>query len=875
MDDLLGEFLVETGEQLEELDSCLVRFEADPNDAEMLKTIFRVAHTIKGTCGFFDLPRIAKLAHAVEALMSRYRDGAPVSSAGVTVVLASLERLKQILAVLARDNAEPEGNDDDLIHALTALAESDVGSVNVDVGPNESPPSPVHDRLDALERAWREESVPSAAADPAQPLDASQDVDAVAEANPEDPPSAEVQPQALRVQTVRVAVDTLETLMTTVSELVLARNQLMDLATHSEVPAFAAPLQRLSAVTVELQEAVMKARLQPIANAFQKLPVIVRTLSTELGKPMEITMSGGDTELDRQVLEAIKDPLIHMVRNAADHGLENPEERIEAGKPEVGRITLKASQQRGSIIVEVSDDGRGLDVGAVRRKAVANGLATIAELDALQDDEICDLIFRPGFSTAESVSEISGRGVGMDVVRSNIESIGGTVALASTSSKGTTFVIRIPLTLAIMSALIVDVAGMRFAIPQFSIAELVRVGDAAAHPVETINGAAVIHLRDRLIPLLDFAAVLDLRRQDWRDLNAAGGTAVILHVGTQRFGIMVDAASRTEEIVVKPVCRLLRPIGMYSGGTILGDGSVIMIVDPRALSEIVGPMEGFDDETTAAELVEQAGNRMAMLLFRAGSPGLKALPLSLITRLEEIPTKSIETCDAQQVIQYRGGLLPLVRLDDAEARDHPDMLPVLVFSEGARAAGLVVDEIVDIVEEPLSIALQSDGDGIAGSAIVRDQTVEIVDVSHYLGPMLRQQGAGLVPDTDGAPRVLLVDDGQFFRDMLAPLLRGSGYAVTTVSSGQEALDLKEAGVRFDIVVSDIEMPGMDGLELARAIRTDSAWNSVPLIGLSSQQSPRLSEAGRLAGFDVLVGKFDRRSLMQVLGNWREFREKAA
>ncbi|ODR97197.1 hypothetical protein AUC70_13120 [Methyloceanibacter stevinii] len=873
MDDLLGEFLVETGEQLEELDACLVRFEADPNDAEMLKTIFRVAHTIKGTCGFFDLPRIAKLAHAVEALMSGYRDGAPVSSAGVTVVLASLERLKQILAVLGRDGTEPEGNDDDLIQALTALAEGDIGTINADTGPDTSPGSPVHNHLDALERAWQEELV--APADPAQPFDASPAVDTDTEVISEERPIAEAQPKALRVQSVRVAVDTLETLMTTVSELVLARNQLMDVATHADEPAFAAPLQRLSAVTVELQDAIMKARLQPIANAWQKLPVIVRTLSTELGKPMEITMSGGDTELDRQVLEAIKDPLTHMVRNAADHGLENPEERIEAGKPEMGRITLKASQQRGNIVVEVSDDGRGLDVGAVRRKAVANGLATTAELDALQDEEIYDLIFQPGFSTAETVSEISGRGVGMDVVRSNIESIGGTVALASTSPKGTTFVIRIPLTLAIMSALIVDVAGMRFAIPQFSIAELVRVGDVAAHPVETINGAAVLHLRDRLIPLLDFAAELDLRRQDWRDINAAGGTAVILHVGTQRFGILVDAASRTEEIVVKPVCKLLRPIGMYSGGTIFGDGSVIMIVDPRALSEMIGPMEGVEDDTIAAAPVAQADNRTAMLLFRAGSPGLKALPLSLITRLEEIPAKAIETCDAQQVIQYRGGLLPLVRLDDAEAPDQPDMLPVLVFSEGTRAAGLVVDEIVDIVEEPLSIALQSDGDGIAGSAVVRDQAVEIVDVSHYLGSILRQQGAGLVPNTDSPPRVLLVDDGQFFRDMLAPLLRGSGYAVTTASSGQEALDLKEAGIRFDIVVSDIEMPGMDGLELARAIRADSAWDSVPLIGLSSQQSPRLSEASRLAGFDVLVGKFDRRSLMQVLGNWREFREEAA
>lgn len=875
MDDLLGEFLVETGEQLEELDACLVRFEAQPNDAEMLKTIFRVAHTIKGTCGFFDLPRLAKLAHAVEALMSRYRDGAPVAAAGVTVILASLDRFKQILAKLDRDGTEPEGNDEDLIQALNALAEDDPASVNLESGRHEPPVSPVHGHLDALARAWHEDPVPAPAADPVPVSDISDAIDLKADADRQERPETEALQPGNRAQTVRVAVDTLETLMTTVSELVLARNQLVDLATQSNVPAFAAPLQRLSAVTVELQDAVMKARLQPIANAWQKLPVLVRTLSTELGKRIEIEMSGGDTELDRQVLEAIKDPLTHMVRNAADHGVEFPRERVEAGKPETGRITLKASQQRGNIIIEVSDDGRGLDIQAAKRKALSNGLATSAELDALEDDEICDFIFRPGFSTAETVSGISGRGVGMDVVRSNIEQIGGTVAIASTSHKGTTFVIRIPLTLAIMSALIVDVAGMRFAIPQFSIGELVRVGDVAGHPVETINGAAVLHLRNKLIPLLDFASELKLRRQDWRGINTTGGTAVILQVGTQRFGILVDAAARTEEIVVKPLSKLLRAVGMFAGGTILGDGSVIMIVDPRALSEIVGPTEGLADEAEAPELAHQVDNRMAMLLFRAGSPGLKALPLSLITRLEEVPAASIEKCDGQEVIQYRGGLLPLVHLDDVDAPGRPDVLPVLVFSEDARAAGLVVDEIVDIVEEPLSIALQSNGEGIAGSAVLRDRAVEILDVAHYLGAILRRQGARSESDKISPPRILLVDDGQFFRDMLAPLLRGSGYAVTTASSGQEALGFKEAGARFDIVVSDIDMPDMNGLDLARAIRADSAWNNIPLIGLSSEPNPRLAEAGRSAGFDAFVGKFDRRSLMETIDNWRAFREEAA
>nr|MDJ0514601.1 chemotaxis protein CheW [Methyloceanibacter sp.] len=742
----------------------------------------------------------------------------------------------------------------------------------------EPAPSPVHGHVSALERAWKEEGAPSAVGVLSQRDQPGYVPEAI-----ESPTGTVVGPQAqadhqapaLRVQTVRVAVDTLETLMTTVSELVLARNQLLDVAARSDVPALAAPLQRLSSVTVELQDAIMKARMQPIANAWQKLPVLVRTLSTELGKPIEIEMSGGDKELDRQVLEAIKDPLTHMVRNAADHGLETPHERIALGKPGTGRICLRASQQGGSVVIEVTDDGRGLDVEGVRRKALANGLATTSELDVLDDAEICKFIFEPGFTTAETVSEISGRGIGMDVVRSNIESIGGTVRLASTSARGTTFVISIPLTLAITSALIVEVSNMRFAIPQFGIAELVRVGNAAGHPVETINEAALLRLRDRLIPLLDFGAQLDLREEDWPGVNAAGGTVVIVQAGAKRFGMLVDAASRTEEIVVKPVSQLIRPVGLFSGSTILGDGSVIMIVDPSALSEAIGPMEGLDDDGHATAFAEQDDNRTALLLFRSGSRGLKAVPLSLITRLEEVPADALEFCDGRDVIQYRGALLPIVHLDTNDASDRADVLPVLVFSEGARAAGLVVDEIVDIVEVPLSIELKPQGEGVAGSAIVQDQVVEILDVSYYLASTFRQQNAGLSSDGTIVPHVLLVTDGPFLRDMLTPVLRGIGYDMTVAGSAQEALDLKVAGARFDIVVSDIEMPRMNGLDLARAIRADATWDTVPMIGLSSQHSPRLAEACRLVGFDVLVDKFDRRALIQALEKWRAYREEAA
>jgi two-component system, chemotaxis family, sensor kinase CheA len=888
MDELLAEFLTETGERLDELDVKLVRFEQEPNDAEMLNTIFRLVHTIKGTCGFLGLDRLAKLAHAAETLMGQYRDGAPVTVEGVSVILSSLDRIKDILAGLEEHGAEPKGADNDLIDALETLAEgSALAKVGGDPGHApavESPPapdrdragapSPIHATLEELERAWQEAPGPDV---PPAPAEEPEPAEAQAPVVEDERPATEAEtPQTdrggrdmiARTQTVRVAVDTLEHLMTTVSELVLTRNQLLDIARRTEESEFKSPLQRLSSVTVELQEGIMKARMQPIANAWQKLPRMVRELSLELGKKIDLDMSGGETELDRQVLELIKDPLTHMIRNSADHGLETAQDRTAAGKAPTGRIRLSASQQGGYIMIEVSDDGRGLDVQKVRSKALENGLATLAELDRMSDADIFKFIFKPGFSTAAAVSEVSGRGVGMDVVRSNIELIGGTVALESTSPAGTTFVIKIPLTLAIMAALIVEVAGTRFAVPQFSVVELVRTGAAAGHPVELINNTAVVRLRDKLLPLLDFAPLLGLREgeADLTRMKDAGMTAVVVQAGSNYVGVLVDKVFRTEEIVVKPLSSVLRHVGMFSGNTILGDGSVIMIVDPNALGAAVGAVDLSGELThdMAEEASQAEQNRTAMLLFRAGDKTLKAVPLSLITRLEEIPLDTIEHCNGQDVVQYRGALMPLVRMHDRGGSAKSGVQPVLVFTEGGHPAGLAIDEIVDIVEEPLTIDLQAEAPGIIGAAIIREKAVEIVDVSHYLGSVFdAHRGAGPA-DSDRALRVLLIDDSQFFRNMLAPLLRASGYDVKLAESAEEALAIKDEGGRFDFIVSDIDMPGMDGLDLARHLKAGSSWADIPLIALSSHANPRLVEKSRAAGFESFVGKFDRQTLMHAL-----------
>jgi len=892
MDELLEEFLNETVERLDELDVNLVRFEREPNDAEMLNAIFRLVHTVKSTCGFLGLERLAKLAHAAETLMGQYRDGTTVTVEGVSAILASIDRIKDILAGLERDGQEPPGSDDDLVVSLQQLAEASAlvqskGAWRGSEAPRADTASgivsgaPTDATLEELERAWREapgpdtEPAPLSVPEPEIPAAAADDDRLSRKADPvrSDPVGAgAVEPGGAdwvaRSQTVRVSVDTLEHLMTTVSELVLTRNQLLDLVRHTEESEFKTPLQRLSNVTMELQEGIMKARMQPIANAWQKLPRLVRDLSLELGKKIEIDMLGGETELDRQVLELIKDPLTHMIRNSADHGLEAPDQRASAGKAETGRIKLSASQQGGYIVIEIADDGRGLDVEKVRAKALENGLTTLAELDRMSDAEIVQFIFKPGFSTASIVTEVSGRGVGMDVVRSNIELINGTVDLESTGPKGTTFIIKIPLTLAIMAALIVEVAGMRFAIPQLSAVELVRTGEDAGHPVELINDTAVLRLRDKLLPLLDLPPLLGLgdRDKSLERLMNSGLTAVVVQVGANLFGVLVDKLFRTEEIVVKPMSSVLRHVGMFSGNTILGDGSVIMIIDPNALAAAAGSIDIHTQFANAASLVpaEVDENRTSLLLFRSGSKTLKAVPLSLITRLEEIPIHTVEECDGQSVVQYRGALMPLVSMQGDRAPRDDGLQPVLVFTEEDQPAGLIIDEIVDVIEEPLIIDLQAETPGVIGAAIIRDQTVEIVDVSHYLGALFDRHRSRAPAKAERALRLLLVDDSQFFRNMLAPLLSASGYHVTLAASGEEALALKDKGERFDMVISDIDMPGMDGLDLAKHIKADPNWAQIPLIALSSHPSSQLGERSQAAGFESYVGKFDRQTLMHTL-----------
>ncbi len=846
MDELLTEFLAETAEGLAALDAALLKLERSPGDSAALAVVFRIVHTVKGTCGFLDLSRLEHVAHGAEDLLGAVREGLlPVTPDLVTTVLAAVDRMRMIVSAIAIDGEEPTGDD-------TAL-------------------------LTALRHALTNTALPECP-------------EAAAEDSPSDDiPAGEGSSAAQGAQTIRVNVAAIESLMTLVSELVLTRNQLLQVARTGADSRFNAPLQRLSHLTSDLQEGVMKTRMQPIRHAWSTFPRLVRDLAGELGKHITLEMHGEDTELDRHVLELIRGPLTHMVRNCADHGLETPATRVAAGKPAGGTIGLNSFHEGGTIVIEVRDDGAGLATDRIRDRAITHKLVTPAELAGWSERQLNRLIFLPGFTTASAITAVSGRGVGMDVVQTNIERLGGTVDVQSVAGAGTVFTVRIPLTLAIISALVVDAGGQRFALPQTCVAELVRVEQTgSAKPghlvIERVDGTPVLRLRDKLLPLVSLAKLLQLSAPR---VENGPLTVVVTQLGGLLAGLLVDKVFDTEEIVVKPVSRLLRHIPVFSGNTILGDGSVIMILEPSGLAQAIGQTSSVSRGSVAdapRATAEQSGDRSAMLLVRlARGAGPVAVPLGLVARIESLSKDAIQRTPDRALTRYRNHIMPLVEparngLDpgsaDRAVSDEADeggtlesgQVPVLVFSDRGRSVGLIVAEIVDVVEDHLAIELTTHRPGLLGTALIAGQVTDVLDTGHWLRQGREDWFDDRRSDNGGGKRLLIVEDSAFFRQLLVPALAASGYQVTAVDSAAKALamrDTADAAV-FDAIISDVEMPGMNGLQLARQLRQGGAWSTTPLLALSGRSNPEDCERGCEAGFDEYVGKFDRDGLLAAL-----------
>ncbi|MGA7558567.1 MAG: chemotaxis protein CheW [Terriglobales bacterium] len=804
-DDIVKEFLVESYENLDRLDQDLLQLERNPNDREILASVFRTIHTIKGTSGFLNFNQLGAVTHVGESLLGLLRDGQKALDRDITnALLAMVDTVRQILASIEATGGEGERNDDGLISRLTRLqrpaeaagrveARSEVkaaaaagaaaggspemgspqtnaiasdavdsdGVVSSQMVSNPLVSKPVVNNAITAEEA-KPAGIPAPAVNVAERVSVPA---AAASAEATDAQRPQASPgQSAADRTIRLDVSLLDQLMNLVGELVLARNQILQFANSTEESGLLVTSQRLNLITTELQEGVMKTRMQPIGNIWSKFPRTVRDLALGCGKQVRVEMEGQETELDKTLIEAIKDPLTHLVRNAVDHGIEAPEVRQAAGKNPEGRLGLRAFHESGQVNIEISDDGAGLDQERIRIKALQKGLISADQAGRLTDREIVNLVFLPGFSTAEKVTNVSGRGVGMDVVKTYIEKIGGTVDLQSKRGEGVMVRMKIPLTLAIIPALIVTSAGERYAVPQVSLLELVRVEPGAERKgIEMIHGAPVYRLRGRLLPLvyLNRELQVQVERQE-NDAESRAVNIVVLEADGRQFGLVVDEINDTEEIVVKPLSKHLKNISVYAGATIMGDGKVALILDVLGVaqgSRVLAEGRAHSQVDEAQATAEAADGKKKLVLFTGPGGSRMAVPLELLARLENIPGSQVERAGNQWVTQYRGQILPLIRVShaleerrqmapagDALSLPTTAMLQVLVLESGEQSFGLVVSQILDIVESTLEPQSPATRAGVLHSSVIADRVTELLDVPALLAVGERYEPA-MPPDS--------------------------------------------------------------------------------------------------------------------------------
>jgi len=797
MDGIVKEFLVESSENLDQLDRDLIALEKDPTARDVLSSVFRTIHTIKGTCGFLGFTKLESVAHAGENLLTKLRDGQLLLNGEITSgLLAMVDAVRHMLASIESTGKDGERDYPELIQLLTSLLTPSAKTPAPEI-PAASAETPAEQTAPAEPKNIGEILMDKADVTPEQIAAAAEQqhqgdprhlgeilvdrgavkpgevLDALVEQKESRGPSASD-------SSIRVDVGLLDKLMNLVGELVLARNQILQFSTSQQDTTFLNTSQRLNLITTELQEGVMKTRMQPIGNVWSRFPRVVRDLAVSRGKQVRIEMEGKETELDKTLIEAIKDPLTHIVRNSVDHGIEPPDKRTGAGKPAEGCLLLRAFHEGGQVNIEIADDGAGVNLDRVKQKALDRGLISADQASRMSDRELLNLLFLPGFSTAEKVTNVSGRGVGMDVVKTNIEKIGGTVDIQSRPGQGTSIKIKIPLTLAIIPALVVTSQGDRYAIPQVSLLELVRLeGEQARTEIEMIHDVPVYRLRGNLLPLVYLNR--ELYEPDTEEISrntegsaesgkqASSGehsfrknrlpekppeeeppvedaaNIVVLHADGRQFGLVVDDINDTEEIVVKPLGKQLKGISCFAGATIMGDGKVALILDVLGLAQRANVVSEVREKAVveeAEETKEKLEERQALLLLRGPDDGRMAIPLSMVARLEEFERNAVEKTEGQLVVQYRGQILPLIHLSSAlpERRQEPrvpgetaalhggEKIQVVVYSDQGRSVGLIVDRILDIVQEKTVIKSQKGRKGTLGSIVVQGRVTELVDV---------------------------------------------------------------------------------------------------------------------------------------------------
>ena len=735
MEPIVDEFLVESYENLDKLDKDLIELEQDPGNTGILGSIFRTIHTIKGTCGFIGLHKLEKVSHVGENLLGKLRDGElALNPPRTSALLAMVDAIRQILSCIESDRNEGDIDYSQLVITLGKLL-TDEGAQEIIAQP--APSMLVAEKKE--EPTVEETTILAEKTDRRQSIPDEQEKHVAKAEDKRTATDRQNETRSVSDSSIRVDVDILDRLMNLVGELVLARNQILQFVPKGADASFIATSQHLNLVTSELQEGVMKTRMQPIGNIWSKFPRVVRDLSMAVGKKIRLEMEGKETELDKTLIEAIKDPLTHIVRNSCDHGIESPEKRAEAGKDEEGVLLLRAFHEGGQVNIEIVDDGGGIDPDKIKAKALEKEVITQEQADRMGDRELVNLIFAAGFSTAEKVTNVSGRGVGMDVVRTNIEKIGGTVDIKSRKGKGTTLRVKIPLTLAIIPALIITSGGGRYAIPQVNLLELVRLdGEQAKKSVEQIQGAPVYRLRGNLLPLIYLHEELELEKKSEDDAV----NIVVLHADDRQFGLVVEGISETEEIVVKPLGEQLKGLAAFSGATIMGDGKLALILDVMGLAQKAHVIAEHSEKTLTVAHSTQAlaVDRQTLLIFGLEEDDRMAIPLSEVARLEEFKRSDVEQSGEQDVIQYRGEIMPLIYLRKylnvgrgvSQESDPNELMQAVVFTRNERSVGLVVRRIIDIVDENITVKRGANRTGVLGTIVVQDRVTDLLDIENIV-----------------------------------------------------------------------------------------------------------------------------------------------
>ncbi|AGH94531.1 chemotaxis protein CheW [Pseudobdellovibrio exovorus] len=842
----IDEFMAEGEEILERISKVLSKIESGDFAKDNLDSLYRDVHSLKGTAYLFSFTSLGDLSHAMESSLEKVRSGTHLPSKPL------LNGLFQCLNVADKlfkktksgiSDSELVSEIPQVISVLNAAAEQ-LSSVNV---------APV-------------EVAPPTMAAPAAVKD-----------------SAETE----AASSIRVPVALLDNLMTLMGEMVLVRNQVLQFSNKSEDLEFLSLSKRLNVVTSEIQGEMMKTRMQPIGNVLGKFTRVVRDLSQDLGKKIHLSLSGTETELDKSLLEAIKDPLTHIVRNSCDHGIETPDVRSATGKPEAGSIAIRAYHEGGQVIIDIQDDGKGLNQEVLVKKAIEKGILSTTEAAKLTEKQINNLIFAPGFSTAAKVTNVSGRGVGMDVVRTNIERIGGTIDLSSRFGAGTVIKIKIPLTLAIIPALTVRCGTGTFAIPQVKLEELVRVDQTSANRIEDLHGAPVLRLRGNILPLVDLNKVL----KTGSETNYTDGiiNVAILNAEQASFGLIIDQVYDTADIVVKPLNRLLKSLQAYSGATILGDGSVALILDVLGIAKIA---QIGQEKTNTSELedakAKAAEDLQDYLLVKTNSATKHAIVLGYVHRIEEFKKQDVEYSGQQPVVRYGDSILPLISVNEAmgypQSELEQETVPTVVIRRAGQLYGLQVDNILDTLSSTAELDLTHiKHSGIFGNLNTPEELIVVVDPFELIEHSFPESSIAKAPSavtpaaTATAPiiqapivsgqsrKILLAEDTVFFRKSIRSVLEKVGYEVVTAVDGQEALEfLNKNDAHFDLIISDIEMPRLNGFQLAQAVRQHPRFIKTPLLAVSSRADSKFIAEGKQAGFNLYLEKLKPDLLLNAI-----------